>query len=186
MDEQDFLEFALCLNKAEESVRLNSVRMVNTSLDSLITQIKALPHDEDRAYLLDAAERKRQARYSLYSQEWKERLQPLAKSWCGLHKQRDAYQDYLKGLTRLDQVKDGKQKTQKFHDALVLFAGSEDKHDLIKALMRVQEAASQFLEGSDGKEKAMSKWTTFTSIKTVWQPPAKVARVETAVVAVES
>lgn len=175
MDEREFLEIGLCLNKADESIRVNRVSLINLGLDTLISQLNELPDDEDRVYLLDAAVRKRQARYTLYSQVWKERLRPLARSWCGLHKQRAAYEDVLAGLVQIDQLKEGKQKTQKFHDALVELTGSEDNLDLIKSLLRVQEAAAQFLEGPDGKPRPMSKWTTLTSIQTVWQLPSELA-----------
>ena len=173
MEEQDFLEFGLCLNKADESVRVNSFSLVNMGLDGLIAELKAIPHDEDRAYLLDAAGRKRQGRYVLYSREWKERLKPLARGWCGLHKQRESYQDFLAGLISMDQIKEGRLKTQKFHDALVESVGTDDKRVLIKQLLRVQEAAAQFLQGQDGKEKPIAKWTTLGSIKTVWQIPSE-------------
>jgi hypothetical protein len=171
MDNQDFLEFGLCLNQADESRRLNTVRLVNMGLDGLIAELRALPPDEDRTYLLDAAGRKRQGRYVLYSQEWKDRLHPLARSWCGLGKQRESYKEVLAGLMELNRLKEGQLKTQKFHNALIEFAGSTDNHSLIKALLRVQEAAAQFLKGQDGKEKPIAKWTTLTSIKTVWPMP---------------
>lgn len=176
MEDQDFLEFGLCLNQADESMRLNKYHMVNLGLDGLIAELQALPDDPDRVYLLEAAARKRQGRYMLYSQEWKERLQPLARLWCGLDKQRENYKDVLAGLVQLEQIKEGQKKVQKFHEALSEFAahtdaGSEEQRALIKALLRVQEATAQFLRGQDGKEKPMSKWTTLTSIKTVWTIP---------------
>jgi hypothetical protein len=173
MDEQNFLAFGLCLNKAEESIRVSTFHLVNMGLDGLITELKAMPDDDERAYLLDAAGRKRQGRYVLYSREWKEQLHPLARSWHGLHKQKESYQDILAGLVTFDQLKEGRLKIQKFHDALVESAGSADNHDLIKHLLRVQEATVQFLRGQDGKDRPVSKWTTLGSIRTVWSLPTE-------------
>lgn len=171
MDEQDFLEFGLCINNAEESRRLNARISINQGLDGLLGELEAWPDDPDRTYLLNAARRKRQGRYVLYSQEWKERLQPLARLWCGLGKQRESYQDVLSGLASIEQLKEGQQKTQKFHDVLIGFVGSADRPALIKGLLRIQEAAPQFSKGYDGKDKPLSKWTTLTSVRTVWGVP---------------
>jgi len=185
MDAQDFLEFGVSLNNAEESIRLPNGRLYNLRTDSLISQLKEMPDDDDRAYLLNATEQKVQARYYLYPQEWKEQLKPLARSWYGLRKQGDDYQDFLAGLLNLEELKTGKQKTQKFHDALVEFAGSSDPHELIKALLRVQEATGQFLKGQDGKDKALAKWTTLNSVKTIWEIPKEAPKLEIAYSAAE-
>lgn len=185
MDAQDFLEFGVSLNNADESIRLPNGRLYNLRTDALIAQLKEMPDDEHRAYLLSATEQKVQARYSLYPQEWKEQLKPLARSWYGLRKQGDDYQDFLAGLLKLDDLKTGKQKTQKFHEALIEFAGSDEPHELIKALLRVQEATEQFLKGHDGKDKALAKWTTLNSVKTIWEIPKHARALESSCSAAE-
>lgn len=134
----------------------------------LSAEIEDQSESDFRDYLMNAAYRKRQGRYSLLSQEEKDRLIPLARSWCWLDEQREDYKDVLSDSEQIANLKSGKQETESFHQGLIDYAGTEEPFALIKALLRVQEATAQFLEGPDKKEVEMAKWSTLKAIKTVW------------------
>ena len=61
-------------------------------------------------------------------------------------------------------------KVRKFHDTLQKFARADEPHGLILALLRVQEATTQYCKpDSLGKTLPANKWQENKPLRTYWQ-----------------
>jgi hypothetical protein len=159
MDRQDFLDFGITLNKVDNPFEL----------ELLVKRVQGWPEDEERAFLLYAAELKHRNRLSLCSRECKEALLPLSKLWCSLDERaRRNLQDVLAGTMEIDRLTHQAKPSAKFYDWLKVYADTDKPIAVIKAFLCVQEATEQFLWDTEGRQRPPAKWSTLQSIRTIW------------------
>ena len=159
MDRQDFLDFGITINKADNPFELEMV----------MKRLRDLPQNAEQAFLLQGAERKYRNRLSLCTHECKEALLPLTKVWCTLDERaRRNLQDVLAGTMEVHRLTHQAKPSNKFYDWLKVYAESDEPFAIIKAFLRVQEATEQFLWDSENRQRPPAKWSALQSIRTAW------------------
>jgi hypothetical protein len=154
MDDQTLMDYGMRIHEADSEL----------ALDMIVKEILESPAGVERKMLVAAARAKKMGRYSVYPMARSRQMCQLAAMWCRLNKsKRKKYESFLEGEISLEQVDTGK-PVQKFHDALVAFAGSDSPSPLIITLFRVREATEQCL----AKNSAVAQWSPDWAMTTIW------------------
>jgi hypothetical protein len=161
MTSWDFLDWGLDINKADTDVRI----------EGLITQLEKEPQDDDRDFLMRGAMRRRDGIANLHTPQSRQRLEAPARKWCALDKpRREMYLSILRGVKSWDALGENHKKIDALHQSVIALAGSDDPHELIKAMLRLQEATAQFLSTPHAPQRLMSKWKEVGTLQTIWGP----------------
>jgi hypothetical protein len=80
------------------------------------------------------------------------------------------YLSILRGVKSWDALGENHKKIDALHQSVIALAGSDDPHELIKAMLRLQEATAQFLSTPHAPQRLMSKWKEVGTLQTIWGP----------------